>query len=238
MPIYPALMTGDPWGVVVPRQARARMPRVGDGVTDRINLLDAYLELAAVAYHRARFLGELLEQQWQDAADGEHHPTDDNSTDGIGGPGGTAGLVGFTYDSAVLGGGDSAELERIATGEQVRALVELEAKERDRAAKLIKDAVSMGATMQQIEVIRTYAGTIATALQTVVGELGFTLDDEPVLRAAQRAGLAARRQLGQDDGDPDVHIGPPLSPSERVTALRAALQRAEAEEARLAVEGR
>lgn len=233
-------MTGDPWATVLPRQVRARMPRVGDGVTDRINLLDAYLELAAVAYHRARFLGELLEQQWQSAQDGEPYPgEEDADATGLGGPPGTAGLIGFNYDSAVVGGGrgEGASLERVATSEQVRALVELEAKERDRAAKLIKDAVTMGATMQQIEVIRTYAGTIATALQTVVTELGMTLDDEPVLRAAQRAGLAARRQMGQDDGDPDVHIGPPLSPQERVAALRAALDRAEAEVARTAVEG-
>ena len=227
----------DPWEVL-PRRVRARLPRVGDGTTERIALLDSYAELAAVAMARARFLGELLEQQWRAAQEDEPDtwgPIDPAT--GLGGPGDAAGLIGFTYAAAVVGHGEGAALERVATGEEVRALVELEARERDRAQKLIETALKIGISLSEIDTIRTYAGTIAAALQAFVAELGLPMEDAPVLRAAQRAGLAARRSLGHDDGDPDVHIGPQMSPSERVAALRAALDRAETELARTSVEG-
>jgi hypothetical protein len=66
----------------------------------------------------------------------------------------------------------------------------------------------------------------------VVIELGVDRNDEGVERAMKRAGVAARRAQGHDDGDPDVLVGPPLSPDERVRVLRAALERAERDAAR------
>lgn len=200
---------------------RARLPRLGDGVTERVNLLEAMAELTSVSMARARFLGELLEAQWLNAADG--------SSGGLDGPPESSGLVGYTYAAEVVGSGAGATLERSVTGEQIRALVELEARERDRAAKLIDTCLRIGVSLHTVEVVRTYAGSVAAALQALVGELGLSMDDVPVLRAAQRAGLAARQALGQDDGDPDVMVGPALSAAERVRALSAALAVAEAE---------
>jgi hypothetical protein len=231
----------DPWDAVVrPRRVRARLPRVGDGITQRINLLDAYAELAAVAMARAQFYGELLDAQFEHAQGGEQTAGygDDDAATGLGGPEDAAGLIGYTYAASVVGHGEGAMLERVATGEEVRALVELEGKERDRAAKLIETCMKIGVELQQVEVIRSYARTIATALQSMVDELGLDLRQEPVLRAAKRAGLQARRAMGQDDGDPDIHIGPALSPQERVSALRSALEGAEHELARASVEGK
>jgi len=205
----------------VPPRWRARLPRLGDGVTERINLLEAMAELASVAVARARFLGELLEAQWL-AAEGEPGA-------GLDGPPESSGLVGYTYAAEVVGSGAGATLERSVTGEQIRALVVLEAAERDRAARLIDTCLKIGVALHTTEVVRSYAGSVAAALQAMVAELGLSLDDVPVLRAAQRAGLAARKALGQDDGDPDVQVGPALSAAERVRALSAALAVAEAE---------
>lgn len=216
-------VTLDPWSTsaIATRAKRMRgFPRVGDGVHQQINLLESYVQLAAVAMARAEFYGELLAAQLDKAAS---EATDGNST---------SGLIAETITVSVVGNGPSAELQETPTGEEIRALVELEAKERDRAAKLIKDAVSMGAQIQQTEALRTYGNTIAAALQTFTVEVGLSLNDEPVLRAAQRAGLTARRQLGQEDGDPDRLVGPRMAPGERVSALREALRVAEADAAR------
>ena len=232
-------MTLTPWGegpIPDPVMGRAhasarrgRLPRVGDGVTARVDLLESYAELVAVAMARARFLGELLADQLDAHGGDEGNPYDYTG-------GGLApevrGLIGQTVQVSVVGNGPSAELDVTPTGEEVRALVRLEAEERDRAARLIEKALRIGVSLQQVEMLRTYGTTVATALQTYTLELGLSLDDEPVLRAAQRAGLTARRQLGQDDGDPDRVIGPRMAPSERVTALREALKVAEADMAR------
>lgn len=216
-------MTVDPWSAnaIATRAKRMRgFPRIGDSAHQRIDLLESYVHLAAVAMARAEFYGELLAEQLDKASS--------EATDGS--P--TSGLIADTITVSVVGNGPSAELAATPTGEEIRALVELEAKERDRAAKLIRDAVSMGATIQQVEMLRTYGNTIAVALKAFVLEVGLSLDDEPVLRAAQRAGFDARRALGADDGDPDRLVGPRMAPTERVTALRHALAAAEADAAR------
>lgn len=196
-------------------RGRSRLPRVGDGQTQRVDLLESFAELVAVSMARAQFLGELLAEQIEAAST----PTE--------------GLVAETLTVSVVGNGPSAELEATPTGEEIRALVKLEAEERDRAAKLIEKALKIGVTLQQVEMLRSYGTTIAAALQTFVIEVGLSLDDEPVLRAAQRAGLAARRSMGTDDGDPDRLVGPRMAPSERVSALRQALQAAETDADRM-----
>jgi hypothetical protein len=195
------------------------LPRVGDGLHTSLNFLDAYAQLAAVAMARAEFYGELLQAQMTADADAS------GST--LGGPTIGAGLVGYTYTASVLGPAREQEVEVTATGEQVRALVEMERWERKEAARLIERAVAMNVQLHQTEVIRSYASTISTALQALVIELGLSMDDEPTLRAAQRAALSARRMMGHDDGDPDTHIGPRMSAHERAAVLRAALADAE-----------
>jgi hypothetical protein len=195
------------------------LPRVGDGITTQINFFESYSQLAAVAMARAAFYGELLQQQ-MDAEHGTGGGTRDGAVVG-------AGLVGFTYATNVVGPARDQEVELTATGEQARALVELEYRERREAARLIERAVAMDIDLRRADVIQSYAGTISAALQALVLELGMSLDDEPILRAAQRAALSARRMMGHDDGDPDTHIGARMSAAERVESLRAALAVAE-----------
>lgn len=225
-----------------------RLPRIGDGVTQRVDLLESYAELVAVAMARARFLGELLADQLDREGERAEQRARDRAPTALdeldpaaprpgddGDP--VPGLIGYTYAATVVGVGTDQSVEMVPTGEEVRALVKLEAEERDRAAKLIEKALKIGVTLQQIEMLRTYGNTIAAALQTFAVEVGLSLDDQAVLRAAQRAGLGARRQLGQDDGDPDRLVGPAMAPGERVSALREALRVAEAEAERTAVGG-
>lgn len=217
---------------------RAGLPRVGSGVHRAISLVDAYAELCAVSMARAAFLGELLDAQYAGAQAGEReaNPWDTENeghgdadgaaggATGLGGPDDAAGLIGYTYTAAVtMDGREANHLERVATGEEIRALVALEAAERDRAARLIKDAMKIGVDLQRVEVMRGYAATTAAAMRTLCTELGLTMDDALVLRAAKRAGLAARRAVGSDDGDPDVLVGPALSTDERRQVLRRAL---------------
>lgn len=242
-------MSTDPWHPGHPRpevldRAQAALtrhghagglPRVGDGIERTISLVDAYAELVAVAMARAAFYGELLAVQFtaaraepRDADDAADTPWDDapGSPVGLGGDELTGGLIGYTYTAATVSEGrDQTRVERTATGEQVRALVNLEAAERDRAAKLIRDALRIGLDLQKIEVMRGYAATTAAALRALIAELGLSFNDEPVLRAAKRAGLAARRAVGADDGDPDVAVGPALTAAERDRVLTAALSR-------------
>ncbi len=213
------------------------LPYVGDGVDRTMSLVDNYAELIAVSMARARFYGELLAAQREAAVGGERDPWQDDSGDGdgdaedtasgLGGPSSAAGLIGFTYAAATVGDRGSTELDRVATGEEIRGLVKLEADERDRAARLIKDALRLGADLQKTEVMRGYAATVSAALRVLIGELGLSMDDATVLRAAKRAGLAARRAVGQDDGDPDLLIGPALTSAERGRLLADALTRAQ-----------
>lgn len=251
-------MTIDPWRegpipdevlqraqqAVASRGRMPRLPHVGDGQGTRVDLLESFAELVAVSMARARFLGELLAEQVERdsarAAGRTPTPMDrlDPAAPRPGADGDPSpGLIGFTYAATVVGVGSDQSVEMVPTGEEVRALVVLEAQERDRAAKLIEKALKVGIQLQQLEMLRTYGTTIAAALQTFVVEVGLSLDDEPVLRAAQRAGLTARRNMGVDDGDPDRIVGPRMAPAERVAALREALRAAEAEQARLGAVG-
>jgi hypothetical protein len=200
------------------------LPHLGDGVVRQVGLLDAYGQLVAVSVARAEFLGELLAAQFAAArtmdirrstaradAAGEHDV--DRAVDA---PDGAGGLIGHTYSVAAS---EADGIERIAVGEEIRALARLEAEERDRAAKLIRDAIRLGIELHQAEALRTYGASIAASLQALVRELGLDEHSPEVNRAAQRAVFVARRQLGTDEGDPDVEVGPPLTEAERVRAL-------------------
>jgi hypothetical protein len=200
------------------------LPRVGDGVVRQIGLVEAYGELIAVSMARSQYLGALLAEQVSRAGAGEREawemPDLDGDPTGLGGPDTAAGLVGYTYSASVVPDGDGGgRLERVATGEEIRALVKLEAEERDRAAKLIRDALRIGVELHQVEALRTYGSAIAASLQALVRELGLDERTPEINRAAQRAVFAARRTLGTDDGDPDVEVGPPLTADERERAL-------------------
>lgn len=197
------------------------LPRVGDGVVRQVNLLVAYSELIAISMARAEFLGALLAEQI--AADGEGDTAAWDPDAEPRGPEVGAGLVGFTYAASVVGEGGrdgATHLERVATGEEIRALAKLESDERDRAARLIKDAMKIGVELHAAEAMRTYGASIAASLQAFTRELGIDEHAPEVERAAKRAVLTARRAVGQDEGDPDRIVGPALTEAERERVLR------------------
>lgn len=202
-------------------------PRIGDGIHRTINLAESYASLAAVAMARAAFYGVLLERQFTDADQGDGE--DGAGGDPTDGPEGTRGLIGFTGTAVPLGAGQHAEARFVPTGEARRALVDLERDERREAARLIESAYKIGVKLDQIEVMRSYAGTISAALKAFAAETGLVLTDSDVVNAAKRAALTARRQLGYDDGDPTAAFGRAMGARQRVRVLEAALEAAKRE---------
>lgn len=171
------------------RAARAladRLPGYGDPAVRPVQFAEAYAHLVAVSCARAEFYGILL--------------ADEYAREGLGA------LVGKKLDVDRFG--DTHEVS-----EELRGLARLEAEERDRAAKLIKDGVRLGIEAQKVDVMRSYGRTVVEALKALCGELGIPWED-PARRAAQRAILAARTTLGYQVTAPD-RAGPPLSAEER-----------------------
>lgn len=167
-------------------------PHLGDGVIRRVNFVDHYGYLTALAVARVEYLGRILATEIAAAG---FRPADV--------------LVGSKYSV------DQRSGDRVEVGEELRALVALEAQERDRAGKLLGDGVRIGVQIQQAEAVRAYADVVALAQQALLQELGLDSEDEAASRAAMRAVLIARRRQGFDDGDPDAVAGPPLTAAER-----------------------
>lgn len=130
---------------------------------------------------------------------------------------GLAGVVGRVY-------GVTPQGERVALREEVRALVALEAEERDRVAALAKDIARLG--LDSGQALRDAATMLAAAMRSMVRELGLDEQQDPVLRAMRRAMMVARQAAGHPEHHPD-QIGSLPTAAERVAVLRAALAVAE-----------
>lgn len=132
---------------------------------------------------------------------------------------GVEGIVGDSWTTTESG-------DAVKVGEFTRALYEVERAERQHLSDLSVKIARLGLDTDAAR--SSTARTIAVALEIIVGELGFTLADATVLRAAQRAGLAARAAMGLDDGpDAERMLGKSVTDAERVTLLRSALTRAQ-----------
>lgn len=81
--------------------------------------------------------------------------------------GGVSALIGHTYDSSKDGG-------IYATGEQIRGLADLEAKERDRCADFAAKAVKAGLATRQVELAERQGALIAQLVIAVFDELDLT----------------------------------------------------------------
>jgi hypothetical protein len=218
------------------RPASARgLPRLGDNVERNLDMVTMYTSLAAVAYDRAQYYGDLLAEQVELARQRAEHQLDHGPWDGedddgttamlrLGGPPGLEGLIGFTYTASVVNTGrDEQELQRIETGEAVRALVVLERDERKEAARLLHQGLKIGVQVEQIEAMRRYGDTVSLTLQAFCRELGIDPGDAAVGRAAVRAVILARAMQGANEGDPDRDGGPALDDEERQRVLGRAL---------------
>jgi hypothetical protein len=185
-PTLPPVSAGSAAERRAARKLADRLPGYGDPAVRPVQFAEAYAHLVAVSCARAEFYGILL--------------ADEYAREGLGA------LVGKKLDVDRFG--DTHEVS-----EELRGLARLEAEERDRAAKLIKDGVRLGIEAQKVDVMRSYGRTVVEALRALCGELGIPWEEQ-ARRAAQRAILAARTTLGYQVTAPD-RAGPPLSAGER-----------------------
>lgn len=190
-PTLPPVSAGSAADRRAARVLAERLPGYGDPAVRPVQFAEAYAHLVAVACARAEFYGILLADAYE--------------REGVGA------LVGHKLDVDRFG--DTHEV-----AEATRGLAALEAEERDRAAKLIAKGVSLGLEAQKVDVMRSYGRTVVTALHELCNQLGIAWE-EPARRAAQRAILAARTQLGHQVVSPD-RAGPALTDAERATLVQ------------------
>lgn len=109
---------------------------------------------------------------------------------GNGGGSGADGLVGHTYSASEVAGGI------YPTGERARALVEIEAAERDRVVRYAKTAHEMGIEDARIALAEQAGEDIRIVLDNALRTLGLDPRDEQVRAAAYAAltELAAQRR--------------------------------------------
>jgi hypothetical protein len=193
-------MTTDDYAADFERRASEALPHFGSPELRPIQLAETYARLAALAVARAEFYGRLLERAY--AADGMDA------------------LIGEKMDALVIPGGREfpATVHSYGREEAVRALVALEAQERDRAERLAREAIKMGIEASRVDVMRSYARTVAETAKAMALELGADWADVSVRRAAQRAVLTARQRLGFDQRSPD-EVGARLTEEERARVL-------------------
>lgn len=174
--------------------AKRRLPQYGDPNLKPIQFAEVYARLLALSVARLEFLGELL------AAEYARHSDSDESTDeGLYDPGsvdpgqdgGIRAIVGNTYDLDKFG-------TPVPIGEAARALFKLEAEERDRAARLAKDAIRIGVQARQVDVMRSYGHTVVASMRALCEQLGIDWAEEATRRAAQRAIITARSRVGAE----------------------------------------
>lgn len=191
----------DPAAVVdADARLRAEFPYYGATAQAPVQLAEVYAELVATAVAKARFYGALLAEAY-----GEQ---------------GISALVGTVRSGAVLKGGKNMpdELETYDASEQIRSLVALEGAERDRAERLVKNAIALGLEANRVDVMRSYARTVVEVTRAMAAELGLDWQNPRVRVMAQRAVLAARATLGYEHHSPD-EAGPRLNPAEAARLL-------------------
>lgn len=177
------------------------LPHYGSPEVQPIQFAEAYARLTAISTARAEFYGAILAQIYESHREGYTRSDFDDMVPGLGA------LIGYTMAGDGAGG-------TIATGEAVRALVALEREERDRAARLAKEGIRLGLEAKQVDLMRTYGRTVVAAMRKLSEELGARWADPAVRRAAQRAVIGARAELGFDVRSPN-EIGPALSSEEK-----------------------
>ncbi len=168
-----------------------RLPSLASREIKPIQFAEAYARLVAVSMARAEFLGALLEQAY--------------TRDGV------SALIGHKFDSDKFG-------EIYEVSEETRGLAAMEERERDRAAKLIKDGLRIGIEAKHVDVLRSYGQTVVASMRLMCTQLGIPWEDPATRRAASRAIVGARTQQGETVASMD-RAGLPLSEEERVRLL-------------------
>ncbi|HEY3559637.1 MAG TPA: hypothetical protein VGL05_19345 [Kribbella sp.] len=141
------------------------------GATPTVEPGHAVLASLHMAWLRVHLYARLLEEQVDNDASGGHWAHPENLTDGAAddqpAPDGVRGLIGHTYAADKMAG-------IFASGEAVRALVQLEAQERDRAVRYAKVAHDMGIAEREVRLAEQQGQLLASVIRNVLGDLDLT----------------------------------------------------------------
>lgn len=80
--------------------------------------------------------------------------------------------------------------ERVRVGQKVRALTDLEARERTALAKLCKDALSLGIEARRVKIAQERGGNFAAVVQALVQRLGLSPDQLAAVPEALASAVA------------------------------------------------
>lgn len=173
------------------QHARRQLPHLASEDLRPVQFAEVFAKLAALAMAKAEFYGQLLAAQYE--AYGEQIELDGWDEDADYDPGrhngSTRALIGPVLDLTRDG-------TPVPVGEAVRALVKLEAEERDRAADLAYKGIRIGIEAKQVDVMRSYGKTVVASLRALCLELGIDWGEESTRLAARRAIISARTSLG------------------------------------------
>lgn len=148
----------------------------GSPVPSPLRFTEAYGQLMQVALARAKFYGYLLAQAQADEGEGS--------------------VKAFIEEVWVSAGENGGSYK---SGEYIRALVVLEAQERDRAARLLENALRFGIEARNEDLRRDQVRTLVLALRNMAAELDVP-DSADTRRMMQRAIIDARRDVLADAG--------------------------------------
>lgn len=138
----------------------------------------AVLGMLQQSWLRANLYGQLLQRQV--GIDG----TDEAEVD-AGDAGSKNGLIGYRYGAAGKDG------NIYAVSEEARALVALEAAERDRVVKYAKTAHDMGISDKMIGLAERWGDQVVNRLMLILAGLALTRDQEAMVPALIRAHLGS-----------------------------------------------
>lgn len=162
------------------------------GATPSIEPGYAVLASLHMSWLRVHLYARLLEEQVQNDASGGHWAHPENLTDGAAddqpSPDGVRGLIGHTYAADKVAG-------IFASGEAVRALVQLERDERDRVVKFAKVAHDMGIAEREVRLAERQGELLAQVIDNVLGDLGLTPEQQAAAPAAIGRHLRAAAEV-------------------------------------------
>jgi len=129
-----------------------------------VNPGEAVLAMLQMSWLRAHLYSTLLEYQVEEAQAGIE---DERREEGAGPIGVGAGLVGHTYAA-------HPAIGVFRAGEAVRALVQLEAAERDRCVRFAKTAHDMGIAEREVRLAEQQGAILAGAIKQILERLELT----------------------------------------------------------------
>jgi hypothetical protein len=103
--------------------------------------------------------------------------------------GGVAALVGNTYGAA-------KDVGVYVTGEAIRGLADLEAKERERCANFASKAIAAGLAERQVRLAERQGELMAEAIRRILDDLGLTAEQRQIAPGVLRRHLTAVESRG------------------------------------------